>query len=377
MPLAAEVILLLLWLRTVAWSALAILFHLRKAHPGAGAPPAGAAVMIPAYDEEDQIGPTLAAIARLDSPAEVVVVDDGSADRTAECAAEGLASLPSGRLLRLPHNRGKAEALNAGITCTKLPLIATVDADTRLAPAALNQAAARMAVAYADAVALSLRVERPSGLLQRIQTQEYAASLNFERAGQALIGAICVLPGAATVFRRDVLDGQRFSARTATEDADLTLALVRAGCRLEVAADAKAETAAPRTFRTLLRQRTRWTAGHLSCCRHHVGGLATSPRAALVIVNFALTALAPVMALLTMVVVLAAGRTPMLGIGWAEAMLATMLLAYSQRAAALLIAREGRQGVLVFLVEPAVTNAVHLISFAWAVIRLSAAARSR
>jgi glycosyltransferase involved in cell wall biosynthesis len=82
------------------------------------------AVIIPAYNEEETVGQTVEACARLAPVSEVIVVDDGSQDRTAEAAAGAGA-----RVLRLARNCGKGQALNLGLRATRAPFLAFVDAD--------------------------------------------------------------------------------------------------------------------------------------------------------------------------------------------------------------------------------------------------------
>jgi glycosyltransferase involved in cell wall biosynthesis len=87
-------------------------------------------IVIPAHNEEGAIGSVLAALrvaqsaAQLPAVDEIIVVDDGSTDRTGEIAEQ------SGvRVIRLPTNRGYGAALKAGIRATSADYILTMDAD--------------------------------------------------------------------------------------------------------------------------------------------------------------------------------------------------------------------------------------------------------
>lgn len=76
-------------------------------------------VVIPAYNEEMRLPASLRAIRRFFEgtarPYEVVVVDDGSQDRTGALAEEAATDWPQLRLVALPHNQGKGAAVQAGM----------------------------------------------------------------------------------------------------------------------------------------------------------------------------------------------------------------------------------------------------------------------
>jgi glycosyltransferase involved in cell wall biosynthesis len=104
---------------------------------GAGPEPTGQtepslSLVIPAYNEEARIGATVGeATAWLGAqpfPSELIVVDDGSEDRTGEIAAAALAGVGCGRVLRIPHG-GKAAAVRAGMLAARHDQIAFADAD--------------------------------------------------------------------------------------------------------------------------------------------------------------------------------------------------------------------------------------------------------
>jgi glycosyltransferase involved in cell wall biosynthesis len=101
-------------------------------------------VVIPARDAEATIARTLAGIAAqdLDGDVEVVVVDDGSHDRTAE-----LASQAGAIVVRHDEPAGPADARNAGVARASAPLIAFTDADCVPSPGWLRAGVAALAVA--------------------------------------------------------------------------------------------------------------------------------------------------------------------------------------------------------------------------------------
>ena len=82
------------------------------------------AVLIPAYNEADLIGETVAAALNMTGVDEVVVIDDGSDDDTASVASEAGA-----RVIHLVENRGKGAALNTGIAQVQADIYLMIDAD--------------------------------------------------------------------------------------------------------------------------------------------------------------------------------------------------------------------------------------------------------
>jgi GT2 family glycosyltransferase len=105
-----------------------------------------------AYNEQANIARALAAIAGLDELGEheVIVIDDGSADGTAQVVADIAARNPRVRLIRLPENRGRGYARSRGVAAARGDHIAMVDADIVLPADWLTRT--RAALADHDAV---------------------------------------------------------------------------------------------------------------------------------------------------------------------------------------------------------------------------------
>ncbi|MEO6951242.1 MAG: dolichyl-phosphate beta-glucosyltransferase [Polyangia bacterium] len=90
-------------------------------------------VVIPAYNEarriERSLAETLRYLATRGQSSEIVVVDDGSKDHTAEIVEEYAATRPEVRIVRLPVNRGKGAAIRAGVAVTRGSRVLVMDAD--------------------------------------------------------------------------------------------------------------------------------------------------------------------------------------------------------------------------------------------------------
>lgn len=146
-----------------------------------GAP--GICCLIPAWNEAPRIGAVLKAAVGHPLLAEVLVVDDGSADGTAAVAAHHGA-----RVLRLAANGGKSAAVLAGLRATRQPLVLLLDADLRgLTPGAVGALVLPVLEGRAD-VAISLRGNAP-GLWRRIGLDYISGERVVPRAMLARIAA--------------------------------------------------------------------------------------------------------------------------------------------------------------------------------------------
>ncbi len=232
------------------------------------------AVLIPAYNEEKVIERTVRAALNSNYPnLRVVVIDDGSKDRTLEVARDAFKSeQAAGQVLILTkRNAGKAEALNYGIEhIGDAELFVGIDADTVIAPDAISRLVPHFINPKVGAIAGNAKVGNRVNLWTRWQALEYITSQNFERRALDVLGAVSVVPGAIGAWRVSaVREAGGYHTDTVAEDADLTMALLRMGYRVEYEDMALAYTEAPTNANGLMRQRFRWSFGILQAVYKH------------------------------------------------------------------------------------------------------------
>lgn len=225
-------------------------------------------VIVPAYNEEAGIASTInSLLASTHQLLQIIVVDDGSEDRTSEIAR----SIPDRRITVIRQsNAGKAAALNTGLRHATCDIVVMVDADTVLEPDAISILIQGLAHSAVGAVSGNTKVGNRKRLLGRWQHLEYVFGFNLDRRMFDVLECMPTVPGAIGAFRREVLMGVGgVSDDTMAEDTDLTMAIARAGWRVVYEERAIAWTEVPVSLRQLWRQRYRWCFGTLHSMWKH------------------------------------------------------------------------------------------------------------
>ena len=276
-------------------------------------------VIAPAYNEEATIEQSLRSLLLLNYPQfEVVVVNDGSKDKTMErmIASFGLLKAPAAypqpigtqpvqalyRSLDNPDlvvldkkNGGKADAINAGINAARHPLVCVIDADSILEPLALLRAALPF-VENPDTLATGgiirivngcdvdsgrvTNVNMPDSWLARFQVVEYLRAFLSGRVAMSAANALLIISGAFGLFMRAaVIEVGGFRHDTIGEDMEIVARLHRKyheehrPYRIVFQPDPVCWTEAPETTKILASQRNRWQRGTCQVLSYHMGML--------------------------------------------------------------------------------------------------------
>jgi biofilm PGA synthesis N-glycosyltransferase PgaC len=229
-------------------------------------------VLVPAFREEGGIGRTLEALHHLDYPSyEVLVVDDGSPDRTAEIARQHVAQDARFRLLAKQTNEGKALAMNDAMPLVRGSVVVVVDADARLHPDALRAIVPHFVrLPRVAAVTGNPRVANRSSLVAELQTLEFTSIVSLLRRAQVVWGRILTVSGVVSAFRVSALrDVGLFDPSMATEDIDVSWRLQRRFYDVRYEPRALVDMTVPATLPSLWRQRRRWALGLVQVLRRH------------------------------------------------------------------------------------------------------------
>jgi poly-beta-1,6 N-acetyl-D-glucosamine synthase len=226
-------------------------------------------IIVPAFNEGITLRSCLKSLIELDYPDyEIIVIDDGSTDKTLEEAKRFEAS---GVKVIHQENQGKSNALNSGIKLAKGEIVLTVDADTTLEKHSLRKIASRfVADNRVGAVAGNVKVIPESSLLNIIQGTEYTVGINLTRKAQSMLGCVMIVPGPIAALKREAVERVGFfSDDTFAEDFDITMKILKAGYRVEYEDDAISYTDAPKNLEDFMKQRRRWYRGMIQVLDKH------------------------------------------------------------------------------------------------------------
>lgn len=223
-------------------------------------------VLIPCYNEEMNIANCLSSVEKSKynkKLIEVIVIDDGSKDRTAEVVREfAKKSSFDIRLVKGKH-KGKSEALNLGVSHAKNELIMSIDADIILEKDTMKKLVVPMVgkVAATNAVAV---IRKPKKLIEYFQMIEFTLNNLIRVSFSKVFDNSIWFFGAVACYSKSVLNEVGgFKTDTLTEDMDICLEMYNKGYKIVTVQEARISTLAMPSVALLFKQRMRWYYGAL------------------------------------------------------------------------------------------------------------------
>lgn len=224
-------------------------------------------IVVPVKNEEKVVGRLLDALLKLNYPRdkkEIIIVEDGSTDRTADiCAEYARRHRINMKVLRKPLSDGKSSALNYGIEQATGEIIGFFDADSVPAPDTLRNVSKYFEDPEVAAVqGRTLSINSEENMLTKIISYEEAVWCEVYLAGKDVLGLFVHLKGSCQFIRCDVLEiVNRFDENTLSEDMEMSVKLTEKGYKIRYASDVRSWQENPSDLKQLLRQRTRWFRG--------------------------------------------------------------------------------------------------------------------
>lgn len=220
-------------------------------------------VLVAAHNEESTIEATINHVMESDYKGiiDVIVINDGSKDKTAEIVRKLQKKYGKLKLLDKKINSGKADSLNQGIKLAKGELIAVVDADSYPEKQSVEKLIGFFDDEKVGAVTSAVFVRNKKNFLTRMQTIEYIV-LAWTRKLLDFLDAVYVTNGPLSIYRKKgLIEVGGFDTKTVTEDIEVTWHLLSKGYKTKMCLGAFVTTTVPETFRRYWRQRERWGIG--------------------------------------------------------------------------------------------------------------------
>jgi cellulose synthase/poly-beta-1,6-N-acetylglucosamine synthase-like glycosyltransferase len=221
-------------------------------------------IIIPCRNEEAVIGNTLKTILEdKELNMEIIVVDDGSTDKTSEVASK----FSGVKVLRREYGgRGKWDALNYGIESASNDIVCILDADSRPEPGSIQRLIPYLRDMRVSAACGIIKVRNAGeNWLTRMVQLEFAVANYLQQKKSMIRNYVPWMPGTITVIRKELA----VFPPSLVEDAELSGQLSDRGFDIVVDVESAASELAPTTLKDYVRQRTRWARGGWALLKYH------------------------------------------------------------------------------------------------------------
>src|SRR5262245_51034455 len=224
-------------------------------------------VLVPAYNEAESITDTILSLqTQTVRPAEIIVIDDCSSDDTGNVAhALGVT------VMHPPQNTGsKAGAQNFALPWVRTPFVMAVDADTSLAPDAIEQLCDAFADSEVGAACGFVLPRHVRSLWERGRYIEYLFAFTFYKQIQDYYEKPLISSGCFSMYRTTTLkEAGGWPARTMAEDMDLTWSFFEAGYQVRFIPEAVCYPSEPANYYYMSKQLRRWSHGFVQNLKLH------------------------------------------------------------------------------------------------------------
>jgi poly-beta-1,6-N-acetyl-D-glucosamine synthase len=236
-------------------------------------------VILPAWNEEVGLVNTIKTVlANNYRPMEIVIVNDGSTDKSDEVMRAFIrkydrAMLGTSQYIPMLYhyqpNGGKGSALNTGIRLARGEILVSFDADCAVHEDCITHFVSCFTNPAVMAVAGNIKIGNTRNIIGVIQSLEYIFGFHLKKA-EALLGTVFVIGGAASAFRKEVFTRiGGYNPRMITEDMDISLRIQEAGMKVAYAPEAIVHTEGASNLRGLFKQRLRWKRGVIEALIFH------------------------------------------------------------------------------------------------------------
>ena len=228
-------------------------------------------ILIPAHNEDKVITHTVQAMLALDYPPDrldILVINDGSTDKTEEIVSSFAKAGARVRLYNVPKGeggKGKSRALNIGLRQTDAKFIAVYDADNTPEPSALKYLMAHLLLDQSLGAVLGKfrTINKNRNLLTRFINIETLSFQSILQAGRWKMFKVATLPGTNLIIRRELLDKLNgWDEEAITEDSELSIRIYMEGFRIKFVPYSVTFEQEPETWSVWIKQRTRWVQGN-------------------------------------------------------------------------------------------------------------------
>lgn len=263
---------------SLLWIIGSLSFHFRREYKKSSALPLLAryplvSILIPAHNEEKAICEAVLSALSTNYPNfEVIVVDDGSTDKTPAILQEMVDLHPQLRVFLLQQNMGKPSALRYATLASLGEILLTIDADAHLDPNATHWLVSHFLTGpRVGAVTGNPRVRNRTTLLAKIQVGEYSSIIGMIKRTQRILGKVLTVSGVIAAFSKQALfDVGLWDVDMITDDINITWKLEKKFWDIRYEPNALCWILVPETLRGIWKQRVRWAQGGGEVIRRHI-----------------------------------------------------------------------------------------------------------